>query len=112
MTEGPFTLVGVREGDVCVGTALYDNRIAGEVEDLATVVLIFDTGAYAELHGLERAGGADWVCVLARARSENSLGAGFGSLVGEDYAEGGVDCGFGPRGGESARASQGGEEER
>ena len=91
MTEGPFALVGVREGDVCVGTALDDNGIAGVVEDLAAVVLIFDTGAYAELYGLEGAGGADWGCVLARAGSENCLGAGFGSLVGEDHAEGGVD---------------------
>ena len=90
MAEGPFTLVGVREGDVRLATTLDDNGMAGVVEDLAPVGLIRDTGTYAELYGLEGAAGADWGCVLATAGGQDCLGASFGGLVGEDYAEGGV----------------------
>ena len=112
VAEGPLALVAVREGNVRVGTALYDNGVTGVVQDLATVVLILDPGADDELHGLEGACGANGGCLLARTGGEDCLGAGFGGLVGEDYAEGGVGCGFGPGGGEGAGASQGSEEKR
>ena len=60
------------------------------VEDLATVVLVVNTRTHTELYGLEGASGANRGYVLARAGGEHCLGAGFGGLVLEDDAEGGV----------------------